>query len=142
MAGIHYIFQQDNAPIHSARCVKRYESYFDQQQIAVLEWPARSPDLNIIENCWGQLARAVYAGGRQFETKLKNAIKVEWDRIELDYIRSLYHSLASRMQEVLQRISAAGGMIQSSSSQQMRWTSDYKRMGGKSYIQVDQDREQ
>ncbi|KAG3095181.1 hypothetical protein PI125_g16317 [Phytophthora idaei] len=34
-----------------------------------MEWPAKSPDLNPIENMWGVLARAVYANGRQFETR-------------------------------------------------------------------------
>ena len=55
------IFQQDNAAVHTAKGVK---NFFNEKNIEVLEWPARSPDLNIIENCWGHLAREVYCGNR------------------------------------------------------------------------------
>lgn len=32
-----------------------------------MEWPAKSPDINIIENIWGRLARDVYKQGCQDE---------------------------------------------------------------------------
>lgn len=45
-----------------------------------LEWPARSPDLKVIENMWGE--RAVYADGRQYSSvsKLKASIQRELAR--------------------------------------------------------------
>ncbi|KAG3217115.1 hypothetical protein PC129_g12031 [Phytophthora cactorum] len=64
--GRYCIFQQDNASIHSSRATK---SFFEEENVTVMEWPAKSPDLNPIENMWGVLARAVYANGRQFETR-------------------------------------------------------------------------
>ena len=43
------VFQQDNAAAHSAKFTKEY---FMEAEITAMEWPARSPDLNCIENAW------------------------------------------------------------------------------------------
>ncbi len=42
-----FIFQQDLAPAHTAKCTK---SWFNDNGVTVLDWPANSPDLNPIEN--------------------------------------------------------------------------------------------
>ncbi|KAK2577741.1 hypothetical protein KPH14_000741 [Odynerus spinipes] len=51
------IFQQDNAPIHTASSTKKW---FQEFGIELLPWSALGPDLNPIENLWGILARKVY----------------------------------------------------------------------------------
>ena len=51
-----YIFQQDNA----SRLV---QSYFNENNISILPWPARFLNLNIIENCWAELVHGVCANG-------------------------------------------------------------------------------
>ena len=43
------IFQHDNAPVHKARIIQQFLA---EKKWEVLEWPAYSPDLNIIENLW------------------------------------------------------------------------------------------
>lgn len=93
-------FQHDNAPIHTARSVK---SWINAQKVDVLEWPPYSPDLNIIENVWGWLARKVYESGKQYSSKaeLIEAIKQAWSSIQLDYIKKLYDSIPDRIYEVI-----------------------------------------
>ena len=67
--------------MHTAKVIKQY---FSTKRIRLLDWPAKSPDLNIIENCWRNLARAVYQNGRQFQNvnDLKQCIQDEWEELK------------------------------------------------------------
>lgn len=97
---LQWTYQQDNAPIHTARAVKEY---IREQNVNLLNWPPYSPDLNIMENVWGWLARKVYEGGKQYDSKeaLKDAIKEAWRSISLNYLSSLYRSMPNRIFEVI-----------------------------------------
>ena len=89
------IFQQDNAPAHSAL---HTEDWFFDTVVPVLECPAKSPDMNVIENAWTWLVRDFYQGYRQFDyvDDLKEALIDAWDRMPLDYIKNLINSMPSR----------------------------------------------
>ena len=92
-----FIFQQDNASIHTARIIKEY---FSQQQLTILEWPANSPDLNPIENLWAIVKRRL----DQFENRPKTfdelweQVQQVWEKISQEDIESLYDSLPNRIQ--------------------------------------------
>lgn len=97
-----FIFQQDNASIHTARIIN---TYFAQQQLTVLEWPPNSPDLNPIENLWAIIKRRL----DEFENRPKTfdelweQVQQVWEKISKEDIESLYESLPNRIQQVLKR---------------------------------------
>ncbi|KAL0162070.1 hypothetical protein M9458_041466, partial [Cirrhinus mrigala] len=68
-----WAFQQDNAAVYDAHLTK-------ENNIALLDHPACSPDLNPIENVWGWMAREVYKIICQFQTvdALQAAIFSTW----------------------------------------------------------------
>lgn len=57
--GENFIFQQDGAPTHTSIYSR---SKFNDLGVRLLDWPSRSPDLNIIENCWSMISNIVYDG--------------------------------------------------------------------------------
>jgi len=64
-------FQQDNDPKHKSREV---QNYLSNKKIQLLDWPANSPDLNPIENCWATLKKEVSEIGPNNILQLKEAI--------------------------------------------------------------------
>ena len=47
--GNDFILQQDNCSIQVSKPMKEWMA---KMNMTTLEWPARSPDLNLIENVW------------------------------------------------------------------------------------------
>ena len=100
-----WTFMQDGASIHRA---KHTQKWLAENNIPVLKWPPNSPDLNPIENVWGLLTRAVFANGRQFQTKdeLKAEILKQWDLLCAETLCKLIKSMPNRIIDV---ISLKGG---------------------------------
>ena len=96
------IFQQDNAPAHSAKATKEL---FLENDVTVLKWPARSADMNPIENVWGILSRDVYVEGKQHDDveELKEAINYAWERIEMATLKKLATGMPRRLIELLEK---------------------------------------
>ena len=64
--GNNFIFQQDNCPIHRARIVREW---MENNEMNVLDWPARSPDLNPVENFWSFPVKKINAQRIRYTTK-------------------------------------------------------------------------
>ena len=63
--GDNWFLQEDNAPVHQSRKVQ----YFVMNSgISALEWPAKSPNLNIVKDCWKTISDLIY-DGKQFINK-------------------------------------------------------------------------
>lgn len=90
------IFMQDNDPKHTAKMIK---NFLDEQDFSVMSWPAQSPDLNPIENCWSYLKSKVYSNDKQANGlhELWERVEKEWEAISEDYITKLYESMPNRM---------------------------------------------
>lgn len=96
-----WMFQQGVA---AAPSVHITWEFFEASDMEVLDWLAKSLDLNIIENMWRQLVRVVYVNGRQYKNvcHLQDAIMTAWHSIDLHYIRNLYRSITTRLVSVVE----------------------------------------
>jgi transposase len=100
IGGPNWIFQQDNAPIHTAGFTLEW---FKSKKIRFLDWPAISPDLNPIENVWGMMIRRVYGNGKQFHSvcELRNELIKVWDSLTIEELNKLVQSMPNRMIDVI-----------------------------------------
>ncbi|GFW46686.1 transposable element Tc3 transposase [Trichonephila clavipes] len=90
--GDKFVFMDDNATCHRTLAV---QDCLDSEGIQRLVWPARSPDLNPIENVWDALERQV--AGRNYSPTNKNtlirALTEEWDKLPQQLLDDVVQSM-------------------------------------------------
>lgn len=103
--GENFLFMHDNARPHTAAIVQQY---LQEVGIPVMEWPARSPDMNPIEHMWAELKRRIRARTTPPSDlqELQVVVREEWDAIPQDFVFRLIRSMKNRMREVIR---ARGG---------------------------------
>ena len=96
------LFQHDNASIHASRMTKKW---LEAEQVSIMDWPSRSPDLNPIENLWSFLARKVYEDSKQYNStnELEKAIVRIWNQIPRHLVEKLILSMGDRCWQVANR---------------------------------------
>lgn len=94
-----FIFQQDNASIHTAAIVKQY---FVKSKITTMKWPANSPDLSPIERVWAYVKQQLY----RYPTPPKNMqetfdrVEEIWKSLPVDYLHKLYEMMPELMKKL------------------------------------------
>ncbi|GFT10395.1 transposable element Tc3 transposase [Trichonephila clavipes] len=95
--GDKFVFMDDNATCHRTLAV---QDCLDSEGIQRLVWPARSPDLNPIENVWDALGWQV--AGRNYPPTNKNtlirALTEEWDKLPQQLLDNVVQSMVRRVE--------------------------------------------
>ena len=116
LIGPEFLFQQDNAPPHTARITQEYladptpdfiREMGGSWEVELMEWPAQSPDLNPLENLWNELERQLRreVRPRNNEELFVNLQRI-WYGLDHQILANLLGSMGRRCQAV---IDAGGG---------------------------------
>ncbi|CAH2015357.1 unnamed protein product [Acanthoscelides obtectus] len=103
---IHYpqsriTFVQDNSAVHTSHMVR---NYLAQEDYNVIAWPAKSPDLNPIENMWGIMVQKWSTGGPlpNRRDNLDTHCRRIWESFRgTDVCKNLVDSMRTRMQSCI-----------------------------------------
>ncbi|GFU71681.1 transposable element Tcb2 transposase [Trichonephila clavipes] len=98
--GDKFVFMDNNATCHRTLAV---QDCLDSKGIQRLVWPARSPDLNPIENVWDALGRQV--AGRNYLPTNKNtlirALTEEWDKLPQQLLDNVVQNVSSHLSGIV-----------------------------------------
>ncbi|GFT94619.1 transposable element Tcb1 transposase [Trichonephila clavipes] len=127
--GDKFVFMDDNATCHRTLAV---HDCLDSEGIQRLVWPARSPDLNPIENVWDALGRQV--AGRNYPPTNKNtlirALEEEWDKLPQQLLDNVVQSMLedelSKVDNLEQRIRTIINYLTKSSSESVNKNDAYE----------------
>lgn len=94
-------YVQDNARTHTARIVNEW--FNRHSDIVVIPWPARSADLNPIENLWGLMVQRWENRNERTKEAIENHCRIIWeDTRGTDLCFRLVGSMRNRLQCVIE----------------------------------------
>lgn len=114
-----WVLQQDNDPTHKkgsepdiaeynvpVRKRKRGEKHKGDKKgkrdVKLMAfWPAHSPDLSPIENCWSSVQKKVAASGCKSTADFQDKVMEEFGELSTDYLGKLYASMKDRMEDCI-----------------------------------------
>lgn len=89
-----WFFQHDGATAHTANSIKKF---MKRKKVKLLPWPARSPDLNPIENLWSYIDSKLAKFHLTSIAELEEQLKKVWSEIPNEMIINLIKSMPKRV---------------------------------------------
>lgn len=90
----YFVYQQDNAPCHKSRATMKW---FEDNEVPLLTWPSRSPDLNPIENLWRYMGMKLRPCKPKNRNELREALSTIWNDITVEQCQKLVNSMPKRV---------------------------------------------
>lgn len=101
-----WIFVQDLDPKHRAKSTSAYLDEVAPDRMK--DFPAKSPEINIIEDMWSAVARAIEHYNITSVDQLKRLVKKAWDELPWELVRKSVDSIPRRLKAI---IKAEGGRV-------------------------------
>ena len=100
----NFVFMHDNAPSHASLMARVFLRIHNSAGKRLMNWPANSPDLNLIENMWAIVKAKLYEGEKRYNNKnyLWDSIKIICSNIEPPTIHNLAKSINRRIVTILE----------------------------------------
>jgi transposase len=95
-----WVLQADNDPKHTSRLVQQWIQDNVPRQIPRTDWPANSPDLNVIEHVWAHLQARVYGREPRTLEGLHRILLEEWEATPIEFLQNLVDSMPRRLEAV------------------------------------------
>ncbi len=95
-----FVLAMDNDPKHRSAQVRNRVAEVAGDQMSIMPWPSRSPDLNPIENVWALLQAAVDMHPTSTKAQLKARLRIEWHKLSQKAIDNCVNSMPSRLHDV------------------------------------------
>lgn len=101
------IFQQDNAPVHTAYIVR---DALNELECEIMKWPPYSPDLNPIENLWALLKAEILKHHPELMHLPNNEPTLDllletaqeaWDGLDIEIFKHLSDTMPHRVADVI-----------------------------------------
>ena len=92
------IFQQDNAPCHTAATVKKW---LHNNNVKNIPWPGNSSDMNPMENAWDFTLAKIDATKDENAQELLSRIMEEWNSVQGPCIKELLDSMPRQVNTVI-----------------------------------------
>lgn len=96
------LFMQDNSGVHTSALTRNW--FRSHPEVTILQWPARSPDLNPMENIWAKLVYKWQMNTPVNRNNVLQEVNRRWELLigDTEYISALYGSMANRLREVIE----------------------------------------